>query len=160
MFDKVLSMLTVLNIPGLMFLLFWMCQSFGCTRVLNMPLVFNMPGLWMYQSSVLAKVTQGSEYAWIILEYAWIYLIMSEYVWICLNMLEYVYICLNGFCFTFPQFPTCFTIPFLLEHVVTWLNFKGSLEVVVWKNMKMGVGDCESLFIYPSSVLFFLSQNL
>ena len=70
-------------------LYFWMCQNFGYTRVLNMALVLNMRRFWIYQNSEYIKVTQGSEYAWIIPEYAWICLIMSEYVWICQNMSEY-----------------------------------------------------------------------
>ena len=73
-----------------------MCHSFGYTRVLNMPLVLNMPGFWIHQSSEYAKVTQGLEFAWVIPKYACICLIMFGYVLeICLNMSEYAWICLN-----------------------------------------------------------------
>ena len=48
-----------------------------------------MPLVFKYAN---AGVTQGSEYAWIIPEYARICLIMS---WIFLNMPEYAWICLN-----------------------------------------------------------------
>ena len=57
------------------------------------------------------KSTYGSEYAWIIPEYAWIYLIMSGHVWICQNMHEYAEIYLNGFCFRFSPFPHLFYNP-------------------------------------------------
>ena len=69
---------------------FWMCQSFGYTRVLNMLLVLNMRGFWIYQSSEYVRVAQCSEYAWIVPEYAWICLIMSGCVWICLNLPEWL----------------------------------------------------------------------
>ena len=42
----------VLNSPGFwIYLWFWMCQSFGYTRFLNIPLVLNMPAFLIYQSS-------------------------------------------------------------------------------------------------------------
>ena len=133
----------VLNIPGFWIcLLFWMCQSFGYTRVLNMPLV------WICQDSEYTRVTQGSEYIIIIPEYAWLCLDMSEYPWICRNSCEYALICLNDFCFTFLHFPICFTIPFLLEHVVTYLNIDRRLEVIVWRNMR--------LFSWRDKIWFFL----
>ena len=98
MFDKVLSIPSVLNISG-----FWIGQDSEyvsgseCARVLDipefwMPLVLNMPGFWIRQSSEYARVTQGSEYIWIIPEYVWICLIMSGYVWICMNVPEYAWI--------------------------------------------------------------------
>ena len=52
--------------------------------VLNVPKFLDIPGFWIYQRSEYARVTRGSEYAWIP-EYAWIGLIMFVYVWICLN---------------------------------------------------------------------------
>ena len=58
-----------------------------------MPLVFNMPGFSIYQSSEYARVTQGSEYAWIVPEYVWLYLDMSEmpeYAGIFLDMPQFV----------------------------------------------------------------------
>ena len=69
-----------------------MWLSFGYTRVLNMPLVLNVPGFWIYQSSWYARVTQGSEYAGLTPEYAWICLIMFGYLWKCL---EYAETCVN-----------------------------------------------------------------
>ena len=62
-----------MNSPGFwIYLCFWMCQSFGYTRVLNMSLVLNMPGFLIYQGS------EGLEYKWIIPEYTWLCLTMSE----------------------------------------------------------------------------------
>ena len=119
--DKVLSMPAVLNIAGSwIWIWFWMCQSFGYTRGFNMPVVLNMPGFWISQGFEYARVTQGSEYAWIIPEYAWLCMDMSEYAWICRNMREYAKICLNGLCLLFPHFSISLTIFFLLEHVVTY----------------------------------------
>ena len=68
MFEKVMIMCPVLNIPGLR-----VGQNseyisgFECARDLNMPLVLITQGFWIYQSSVYAGVTQDSEYAWICL---------------------------------------------------------------------------------------------
>ena len=59
----------------------------GFERVLNMPRVLNMSGLWtsIYQGSEYARFTRGSEYAWISLNNSWICLILSECIglWIC-----------------------------------------------------------------------------
>ena len=83
MFDKVLSMPPVLITSG-----FWIAQDseyvFGseCARILD------IPEFWICQDSEYAKVTQDSEYAWIILEFAWICQIMSGYDWIRRNMRE------------------------------------------------------------------------
>ena len=77
------------NSPGFWICLwFWMCYSLGYTRVLNMSLILNMLAFWLYQSSEYARVTQGSEYVWIILEYAWLCLALSGYAWISRNMYE------------------------------------------------------------------------
>ena len=40
-------------------------------RVLNKRPVLNMPGLRIWQGCEYAKVTQGAEYAWIILNMPW-----------------------------------------------------------------------------------------
>ena len=96
MFGKVLSMPLVLNIPE-----FWIAKDSKyvsgsqCVRVLDIQGFSGFECARIYQSFKYARVTQGSEFAWIISEYAWICLIMSGYVWICLNMLEYAWICLN-----------------------------------------------------------------
>ena len=82
----------VLKSPGFWICLwFWMCQNFEYTRLLSMPLVSNIPGFWLWQCSEYVRVTQGSEYAWIIPEYAWLCLNISECAWICLNMHEYAF---------------------------------------------------------------------
>ena len=77
----------------------------GYTRVLNMPLVLNISWLWIYQSSEYSRVSQGSEYTWIIheciclnmLEYAGIYGNMSEGTWICLNLPEWLLFYISSF---------------------------------------------------------------
>ena len=127
MFDKVLSTPPVLNMPG-----FWIAQDFEYVPGLEFVRVLDLPDFWIYQ--------RYSEFR--------ICLNMPYYVWMCLNMLEYVQICLNGFCFTFFVFTICFTIPFLLEHVVTYLNFHRRLEVIVWRNVW--------LFSWRDKILFFL----
>ena len=58
-----------------------MSQSSGYTRVLNMLLVLNTPGFWIFRSSEYARVRQGSEYTWII----------PEYTWICLNLPDFTF---------------------------------------------------------------------
>ena len=73
MFDRVLSMPPVLNIPG-----FWIAQDAEYVFV-----VLTVPEFWIYQNYEYARITQGSEYAWIISEYA------PEYAWFCLDMSEY-----------------------------------------------------------------------
>ena len=116
--------------------------------------VLSTPGLWIclwFQISEYARVTQGSEYAWIILnmhEYAWLCLDMSKYAWICLNLPEwllfYIFLFLHKFYSLFPNW----TRGYLCER----LNETGghSLKETGWS----------WILIYPSSVLFFLSQNL
>ena len=88
------------------------------------------------------------------------FLNMPEYDWLCLNMSEYAWICLNGFCFTFPHFPICFTISFLLEHVVT-SNVYRRLEVVVWKNTRLfSWRDKIQFFFCSSSFAFCFRLNI
>ena len=62
---------------------FWICQGSGYVSGFEYARILNIPEFW------IARVSQGSEYAWIIPEYAWICLIMSGYFWICRNMREY-----------------------------------------------------------------------
>ena len=77
-----------LNKPG-----FWISQGPEYTKVLNTRLVISLPEFWIRvwfwicQGSEYARVTQGSEYAWICLTMSgWICLDMSEYAGICVNM--------------------------------------------------------------------------
>ena len=113
------SMPSVLNIPE-----FWITQDSKyvsgseCVRVLDIPDFWICLWFWISQSSGYERVTQGSEYFWIIPGYAWICLIISRYVFICLNMLEYVYICLNGLSSTFPV--SLFVLQ-SLSYLSTWL---------------------------------------
>ena len=46
------------------------CLCSEYVRVLNMPLVLNMPGLWLYQGSEYAGITQSFEYPCIFLRHA------------------------------------------------------------------------------------------
>ena len=57
---------------------FWISQRSEYTRVVNMLLVQNMSGFYIYHGSKCSRVTQGSEYAWICLNSFWICLIMLE----------------------------------------------------------------------------------
>ena len=104
------------------FTILFLALKFGHTKDLNVSVVLDMPGFRIYQSSQHAMVTQGSEYAWIIYEYAW-------YVWICLNMSAYARICLNQsewllfyvplflhlFYNTFTTWTCCYLFEFLLD---------------------------------------------
>ena len=124
---------------------FWIAQDFEyvsgfecakvldiATRVLNMSLVLNMPGFWIYQSSEYARVTHGSKYAGIIPEYAWICLNMPEYAWICLNLPEWLLI---------------YIFPVVKLHYTWCLNVYRRLQVIVWRKMK--------LFSWRDKILFF-----
>ena len=53
-----MNKLWVLNVPK-----FSMQRSFEYTRVLNMFLVLNMSGFWIYHGSEYARFTQGFEWA-------------------------------------------------------------------------------------------------
>ena len=65
-------------------------------KVVSMPPVLNIPGFWIgkyseyVSGSEYPTVTQSLEYSWVILEYAWLCPDLSEYGWICQNMREYV----------------------------------------------------------------------
>ena len=94
-------------------------------RVLSMSLVLNVSEFWiwiylwfwMHQDTEYARVTQGSEFAWIITDY-WLCLNMPDYVGICLNMLEYARICMNVPKSAWPAFVSLF--PLVTLHY-TWL---------------------------------------
>ena len=105
----ILNMSPVLNVPE-----FWVYQDS------EVPLVLNMPGIWIYQSSEYARVTLGSEYAWII----------PDYVWVCLNMPECAWICLN-----LPEWLLFYISSFGLQSLF-YLNVYRRLEVIVWRNMR------------------------
>ena len=72
MFDKVLSMPLVLNVPG-----FWIAQGSESVFVSECARILDIPG--SEYVSGFARVTQGLEYGWIIPEYALLCLNMSEY---------------------------------------------------------------------------------
>ena len=82
MFDKVLSMPPVLNIPE-----FWTAQDSEyvsgseCARVLDIPGFWICLWFWIYHGSENARITQGSQYALIIPEYAGICGNMPKSVW-------------------------------------------------------------------------------
>ena len=119
------------------FLRFWV------SRILNMSLVLKMQRLWVYQSSEYASVTQGN----------WICQNISGFVWICRNMSKYAWICRNlceELLLYVSLFPHLFYNPFLHEHVVTYLNVYKTLEVTVWRNMR--------LFSWRDTIWFVLSS--
>ena len=82
-------------------------------RVLNMPQVLNMPGFGIYLSPQYPRVlnVSGSQYAkftvsWISLNNSWVYLIILEYVWICLSIPKYAWVCLD-----LPEWLFCLPCP-------------------------------------------------
>ena len=104
----------VLNVPQ-----FWICEGSV------VPLAFNVPELW-----ICSRVTQGSDYAWIIHKNAWlclIYLNMPEYVVICLNLPKSVWMV---FVLHFPS-------GYITLHVVTYSSVYRKVEVIAWRNMKL-----------------------
>ena len=80
MFDKVLGMPLVLNMPG-----FSIAENSEYISGSACAIVLVMPAFWIYQSFEYASVTHGSKCAWIIPEYDWI-LNMTKYTWICVNL--------------------------------------------------------------------------
>ena len=152
MFGKILCMPPVLNIPGFRRCFCrWMCQSFGCTRVLNMPLVLNMTGFWIYQSSEYARVTQGSEYAWIISEYAWICLIIvnvPEYAGKCMNIPKSVWIAF------FSPFPTS---PFVWQSLST--STRGYLFERLQETRSYSRKEHETVFLKRQNLIFSIAPE-
>ena len=103
--------------------------------------VFDMPGLWIYlqfwisqgsenNRALNASVTQGSKYAWIIYENAWLYLDMPEYVWMCLNLRK------PAFVLRFPISP--FSLQSLF-HFNTWL--------IIWTSRGYSLKEHEAAFL-------------
>ena len=86
---------------------FWMCQSFGDTRVLYMPLDLNMQRFWIYQSSEY-RVQNMHEYFLIMPDFVCIYLNMPKHAWICLKLRE-------CFCFIFSLWLHYITRGYLFE---------------------------------------------
>ena len=145
-----------------------MCESFGYIAVLNIPLVLNMPELWIYQSSEYVRVTQGSEYAWIIPEYVWICLIMPGYVWTCWNM---HWICLNlpeWLLFYISPFPHLFYNPFstwtrgyLLEHLEETRGYSLKKHEAVFlkkKNLIFSLAAGSNSFVFCFKLNSFASK--
>ena len=87
MFDRVLNMPRILNIPA-----FWIYGGSEYTSVLNMLLVLNMSGFWIYHGSKDAIVTQGFEYAWMCLNNSWICLIIPMFLNLSEWLLFYIYL--------------------------------------------------------------------
>ena len=143
---------SVLNIPE-----FWITQDSKyvsgseCARVLDIPDFWICLWFWISQSSEYARVTQGSEYSWIIPGYAWICLNISRYVFICLNMLEYAYICLNGLCFTFPV--SLFLLQ-SLSHLSTWFLI-WDLQETRGYHMK----EHEAVFLKRKNLIFSIAAG-
>ena len=110
MFEKVLNMPLVLISTGFWLCFwFWMCQSFGDTRVLYMPLDLNMQRFWIYQSS---------EYRVQNMHISWLFLNMPDFVCIYLNMPKHAWICLKlreCFCFIFSLWLHYITRGYLFE---------------------------------------------
>ena len=136
-----------------------------------MYLVLNVPEFWLYQGSEYAS---GFEYAMILnipefwicqgytgfricLNNSWICLNMPDYVWIFLNMSEYGGICMDmpkSFALHFPlphlsyNVPSPWTRGYLFEHL------QETLEVMVWKNMRLSFWRNKICFFYSSCKYF------
>ena len=72
---------------------FWIYQSSEYATVLNISRLGICFLFCLCQGSKYARVTEGSEDAYALL--------MFKYVWICQNMREYTFICLNAFVLNF-----------------------------------------------------------
>ena len=105
----------------------------------SIPLVLNISGLWfwMFQSfGRNSEYASGFEYAMILnIQEFWIY---QDYTWfkICLNS-SWICLVISGyfcFCFTFSHFPICFTVLWLLEHVITCMNVCRRLQIILWRD--------------------------
>ena len=124
---RVMNMPLVQNVPG-----FWTNQGSEYIKVLNTRLVLNLPGFWIrvrvLNISGLHRVLNMSEYSW---------LCLAEYAWICLNMPKSAWM---AFVLYFSIVISC-----LLEGVVTYFNVYARLEVLVW--MKTRLFSCRDNLI-------------
>ena len=111
---------------------FWKCQDSEKTD------------FWLYQGYTGFRICLNN---------SWICLFMSEYVWVCLSIPENARMCLNlcewFLLYIFP-FPHLFTVLFLLEHEVTYLNVCRRLEAIAWRNIR--------LFWWRDRICFFSSS--
>ena len=133
-------------------------------RVLNMSLVLNVLEFWIYQgskyasgfkyarilnnqSTEYARVTQGSECAWIFPDYVWLYLNMPDYVGKCLNMPKYAWICLN-----LPEW-----LLFCISPVVTLL--RGDLFVGLQETRVCNLEEHEAVFLKRQNLTFSIAPG-
>ena len=129
---------------------FWMCQSFRYTRVLNMPLVL------ICQDFEYTSVLNMSElnmvqnrHAWIIPEYAWLFLIMSGNVWICVNMPEYAWICLN--------LPGWLSFTFCISAFILESLFYLNTYLLIWTSKGIrgyNLKEHETVFLKGQNLIF------
>ena len=121
MFDKVLSMPPVLNIPGL-----WIAQNSEYPSGFEYAEVLNIPEFWICQSYTGFKICLNNTR--IIPEHCWICLNMPVYVWICVNMPKFAWIGFSSFFHLFYNPFSTWTRGYLFEHI---------LEVIVGRNMRL-----------------------
>ena len=122
----------VLNMRG-----FQICQVSKYTKAVNMPLVLNLPRLWINQSSEyvrLNRVLNMPDYVW---------LNMHGYVWICQYLRKYAQICLNGFCFIFP---------YCLYAVSTWTC--AYLFQCLHKTGSFSLKENDAVFLETQTLIF------
>ena len=153
MFDKVLSMLPVLDIPG-----FWIAQdseqvsSSECARVLDIPVFWTCVWFWICQ-----KISNKAEF-WICqgytgfktcLDISWLCLNISDYVCTDLNMPEHFGMCVNISKSSWIGFVLHFPCSYITLHVVTYLKVYKRLEVIIaWRKRR--------LFSWRGKIWFFL----
>ena len=138
------------------FVNFWQGSNYASSS--EYPMVLNSPEFWIclnnifwiHQSSEYVRVTEGSEYTWIIHEHSWICLIMPRYVWTCLNIPEYPWICLNlpeWFLFYISPFPHLLYNPFS-----TWTRadlYEGLQETIGYS-----LKENEAAFLKKRNLIF------
>ena len=111
-----------------------------------------MPGFWRYQSSENARVSQGSEYVWVIPKYTQICLITSGYVWICRNMPEHARICLN-----LPEWLLFYISPFphfFYNILFTWARGYLFERFLKRKNPIFSIASGSISFVFCSSKIY------
>ena len=131
----------VLNMRG-----FQICQGSKYTKALNMPLVLNLPRLWINQGSEyvrLHRVLNMPEYVCVIMP-GWICMGMSEYANICVHMPKSAWM---AFALYFP-----IVMPCLLERVLTYFNVCTKLEVFVLRRMMLFSSRHKHWFFYSSCI--------
>ena len=91
---------------------FWMCQSFGYTRVLN------IPDFWLCQGYTGIRICLNNSWICLIMfGYVWIFLNMPEYLWMCLSLPEWLLFYISTFSHLFYNPFSTWRCGYLFEHL-------------------------------------------